>query len=80
MTAQTDLTDHDMLIRIDTTVTAMSTKITSLCKKVDDGEDARNGLSNRVTRLEERMSIWQVGQAAWSALLSAVAAVIGTRK
>ena len=80
MTAQSDLTDHDMLIRIDTTVTAMSKKLTSLCRKVDAEEEARGKLGNRVTRIEERMSIWQVGQAAWTTLAAAIAAVIGVRK
>lgn len=75
-----DLTDHDMLIRIDTTVTAMSGKLSSLCQKVEDGEERNGKLDRRVTRLEERMSLWQVGQAAWTTLASAIAAAIGSRK
>jgi len=77
MTPQSDLTDHDMLIRIDTTVTAMNKKFSLLCAKVEHEEEARGELDKRVTRLEERLSIWQIGQAAWTTLASALAAAFG---
>jgi len=80
MTTQQDLTDHDMLIRIDTTVLSMNAKLSSVCKRIGDGEEARSKLNTRVTRLEERMSLWAGLQAIWSTGVAAIAAWIGARK
>lgn len=76
----TDLTDHDMLIRIDERVENTDKNVTALVAKVDTAEKAQGKLGIRVTRLEERMSIWQKGQAIYSTAVALLAGFISARR
>jgi len=49
----------------------------ALTEKVGNEQKEREELGNRVTRLEERLSLWQIGQAAWTTLASVLAAAFG---
>jgi len=48
-----------------------------LKETVGEERDKREALGNRVTALEGRVSIWQAGQAAFTAIAAAIAAAIG---
>jgi len=55
-------------------------KVTAALEDAKEERDAREKLGTRVTRIEERIGIWAIAQAAWTALASAIAAAIGVRK
>jgi len=87
MTAQPDLTDHDMLIRIDTTVASMNKKMATICQRLDNGDKEREGMGNRVTVLETETSTLKSSarQDRWiervGIIIGSIAAtVLGTQK
>jgi lipid II:glycine glycyltransferase (peptidoglycan interpeptide bridge formation enzyme) len=62
-------------------LTLLIYKIDELTREVrrinEDHEKRLREVEESVTRLSERMTIWQIGQAAYSSVVAAIAAVIG---
>ncbi len=75
-----DLTDHDMLIRIDQRVANTDKNVTTLVDKVETGDVAQGKLATRVTRLEERVGLWGALQAIYATIAAAIAGFIGASR
>jgi len=55
-------------------------KVTAALEDAKKERTERENIGTRVTRLEERMGIWSVLQAAYSTMVGAIAAFLGARQ